>query len=113
MIATISRYLFIGGAYMKKLIALLLLISTSCIGQIQQDKLLHLSGCYIVSATTTTLLLDRYPERKAARIGFAVGVGVGIAKEIYDIKYGTPSAGDLVADIIGAGLGAVVIRIRF
>ena len=98
---------------MKKLIALLLLISTSCIGQIQQDKLLHLSGCYIVSSTTTTLLLDRYSERKAARIGFAVGVGVGIAKEIYDIKYGTPSAGDLVADIIGAGLGAVVIRIRF
>ena len=98
---------------MKKLIALLLLISTTCIGQIQQDKLLHLSGCYIISSTATSILLDKYPERKAAWIGLSVGVGVGIAKEIYDIKYGTPSAGDLVADIIGAGLGAVVIRIRF
>ncbi len=98
---------------MNKLIALLLLTSTTCIGQIQQDKLLHLSGCYIVSSTTTSILLDRYPERKAAWIGFSVGVGVGIAKEIYDIKCGTPSAGDLAADVVGAGLGAVVIRIRF
>ena len=51
---------------MKKLIIILLLISNTCIGQIQQDKLLHLSGCYIVSATTTSLLLDKYPEEKAA-----------------------------------------------
>jgi len=98
---------------MKKLITLLLLISNTCIGQIQQDKLLHLSGCYIVSATTTSILLDKYPEEKAAWIGFTVGVTLGIAKEVYDIKYGDPSIEDLAADIIGAGLGAVVIRIRF
>ena len=44
-------------------------------------------------------------------IGFSVGMSVGIAKELYDIKHGNCEVGDLVADVIGSSLGCFVITI--
>ena len=93
---------------------MVMLSSMSTLAQtIPQDKLLHLSACYVVSSSTTSLLSYKYPKKKAMWIGFGVGVGVGIAKEIYDIKYGSSDMNDIYADIIGAGLGAIVVTIRF
>ena len=44
-------------------------------------------------------------------LGFGVGMGVGIAKELYDIEHGICEAGDLLADFIGSSLGCLVITI--
>ena len=44
-------------------------------------------------------------------IGFGVGMGVGIAKELYDIEHGNCEVGDLLADVIGSSLGCLVITI--
>ena len=46
-------------------------------------------------------------------IGMGIGVGVGVAKEIYDVKHGHSDMNDIYADIFGAVVGAVVVRIRF
>ena len=95
-------------------IILILLLSISSIAQtIPQDKMLHFSACYIVSSTSTTLLSYKYSEKKAMWIGFGLGVSVGIAKEVYDIRCGHSDMKDIYADILGAAAGAVVVRIRF
>jgi len=44
-------------------------------------------------------------------LGFGVGMGVGIAKELWDIEHGNCEVGDLVADFIGSTLGCLVITI--
>jgi len=95
-------------------IILALLISVAGMGQtIHHDKLMHFSSCYIISATSTELLMKKYPKKKAAWIGFGIGVTVGIAKEVYDIKYGHSDMNDIYADILGAAAGSIVIRFRF
>ena len=98
---------------MKEII-IALLIYVSTMGQtIPHDKLMHFSSCYMISATSTTLLSYKYPKKKAAWIGFGIGVTVGVVKEVYDIKYGHSDMNDIYADILGAAAGAIVVRIRF
>ena len=80
---------------------------------IQQDKMLHFSACYIISSGSTTLLSYKYTKNEAMWIGMGIGVGVGVAKEIYDVKHGHSDMNDIYADIFGAVVGAVVVRIRF
>ena len=46
-------------------------------------------------------------------VGMGLGVGVGIAKEVWDVKHGHSDMNDIYADILGAAMGAVVVRIRF
>ena len=67
----------------------------------------------MISATSTTLLSYKYEKKKAAWIGFGIGVTVGVVKEVYDIKYGHSDMNDIYADILGAAAGAIVVRIRF
>ena len=68
-------------------IIIALLIYMSSMGQtIPRDKLMHFSSCYMISATSTTLLLQKYEKKEAAWIGFGIGATIGISKEIYD-KY--------------------------
>ena len=83
---------------------------TSSIGQ---DKLLHLSGCYVIGASFNSLASRKYTRKQAFWIGFAAGTTVGIAKELYDIKHGNPEWGDLGADVIGSFLGSFTVAIRF
>jgi len=98
---------------MKEII-IALLICVSTMGQtIPQDKLMHFSSCYIISATSTMLLLQKYEKKEAAWIGFGIGATVGMAKEIYDMRCGHSDMKDLHADLLGAAIGAVTIRIRF
>ena len=99
---------------MKWIIIMVMLSSMSSVAQIiPQDKMLHLSACYVVSSSTTSLLSYKYSKKKARWIGFGLGVGVGIAKELYDIKCGDADITDIYFDIIGAGLGSFVVTIRF
>ena len=96
---------------MKEII-IALLICVSSVGQtVPHDKFMHFSSCYIISATSTTFLSYKYTKNEAAWIGFGIGATVGISKEIYDMRYGHSDEKDLFADILGAALGSITIRI--
>jgi VanZ family protein len=78
------------------------------------DKQLHMGGCYVISSMTTALVYKRTGDRRTAiAIGLGTGIALGVAKELYDIKYGNPELGDIAADVIGAGLGVLCVRITF
>jgi len=106
---------------MKLLLLFLLLFSTPCLGQscldpikIPQDKLLHTGGCYIISATTASIVYNITENRKKAFIyGLSSAIIVGGVKEIYDIKCGDSNWGDMGANVVGGTLGAFTITIRF
>ena len=76
------------------------------------DKQLHMGATYVISSVTTAYVFKKTQNKKKAMwIGFGVGMGVGIAKELYDIEHGNCEVGDLVADVIGSTLGCLVITI--
>ena len=81
---------------------------------VSTDKQLHMAGCFMISSVTTSYVYNRPADkRKAILIGFGAGMTAGIAKEIYDIRYGNPDWADILADAIGSGLGAVSITFTF
>ena len=126
---------------MKLLLLFLLLFSTPCLGQdsnvpyyggtpenfrfglsqmdkfvesIGQDKLLHAGGCYVISATTSSIVYNITEDRKKAFIyGLSSAIIIGGVKEIYDIKCGDSNWGDMGANVIGGTLGAFTVTIRF
>ncbi len=98
---------------MKKLLLAFLISFNLSAQTIPQDKMLHFSGCYIVSASTTTLASYYLPKKKAFWVGVSVGTALGIAKEIWDINNGTPEINDLGADILGSLAGSITVTIRF
>ncbi len=97
---------------MKEIIIALLICISSAGQTVPRDKIMHFSSCYMISATSTTLLSCKYEKNKAAWIGFGIGATVGISKEIYDMKWGHSDENDLYADILGAALGSITIRIN-
>ena len=96
---------------MKEIIVALLICVSSMGQTIPHDKVMHFSSCYIISATSTEFLSYKYTKNEAAWIGFGIGATVGISKEIYDMKWGHSDENDLYADLLGAALGSIVIRI--
>jgi len=126
---------------MKLLRLFILLFSTPCLGQdndvpyygdnaenfrfglsqmdkfvesIGQDKLLHAGGCYVISATTASLVYNITENRKKAFMyGVLSSVVVGGIKEIHDIKHGDSNWGDMGANVIGGTLGAFTVTVRF
>ena len=125
---------------MKLLLLFLLLFSTPCLGQddvpyyggnsenfrfglgqmdkfvesIEQDKLLHAGGCYVISATTASLVYNITENRKKAFVyGVLSSVVVGGIKELYDINHGDSNWADMGANVIGGTLGALVVTVRF
>ena len=52
-------------------------------------------------------------KKKAAWIGFGIGATIGISKEVWDMRWGHSSEKDLFADILGAAVGSLVIRVTF
>tara|TARA_B100000287_G_scaffold331156_1_gene315973 strand:+ start:1205 stop:1501 length:297 start_codon:yes stop_codon:yes gene_type:complete len=91
-----------------------LLICVTGMGQtISHDKIMHFSSCYIISSTSTTFLSYKYTKNEAAWMGFGIGATVGISKEIYDMKCGHSDMKDMYANILGAAVGSIVVRIRF
>ena len=102
---------------MRYLIILLLILSIDVDAQnlnlyAFDDKQLHMGATYVISSVTTAYVFKKTQNKKKAMwIGFGVGMGVGIAKELYDIEHGNCEAGDLLADFIGSSLGCLVITI--
>ena len=96
---------------MKEIIVALLICVSSMGQTIPHDKVMHFSSCYVISATSTEFLSYKYTKNEAAWIGFGIGATVGISKEIYDMRYGHSDENDLYADLLGAALGSIVIRI--
>jgi len=125
---------------MKLLLVFLLLFSTPCLGQddvpyyggtpenlrfglsqmdkfvesVGQDKLLHAGGCYVISATTASIVYNITENRKKAFIyGVLSSVVIGGIKEIHDIKHGDSNWGDMGANVVGGMLGAFTVTVRF
>ena len=125
---------------MKLLLLFILLFSTPCLGQndvpyyggtpenfrfglsqmdkfvesIGQDKLLHAGGCYVISATTASIVYNITENRKKAFIyGVLSAVVIGGIKEIHDINHGDSSWGDMGANVVGGTLGSFSIVVRF
>ena len=102
---------------MKYLIILILFLNISLSAKDlrlykYEDKQLHLGATYVISSVTTAYVFKKTQDKKRAMwIGFGVGMGVGIAKELYDIEHGNPETGDLIADVVGSALGSFVISI--
>jgi len=124
-----------------KLLLFLLLFSTPCLGQdsdvpyyggtpenfrfglsqmdkfiesIGQDKLLHAGGCYVISATTASIVYNITENRKKAFMyGVLSSVVIGGIKEIHDIKHGDSNWADMGANVVGGTLGAFTVTIRF
>ena len=98
---------------MKKALIIFFMITNVVSAQIvQQDKLLHAGGCYVISSSVAALVYNKTNDKKKSLIyGFGVSVLAGVAKEVYDIKCGDPDVKDIAADIVGASLGIITIRI--
>ena len=97
-----------------KYLLILLLISSNLNAQflLEQDKQLHMGGTYVISSIVSSYtLVKTNDKRKALVIGITSGLAAGLAKEIYDLKYGNPELEDLAADAIGATAGALTITI--
>ena len=79
-----------------------------------KDKLLHMGGCYIISATTASLVYNITENRKKAFIyGTLSSVIIGGIKEIYDINHGDSNWADMRANVVGGTLGAFTVTVRF
>ena len=101
---------------MKRILVFLLFINYLCTGQsvIPQDKLLHAGGCYVISSTTSSIVYNITENRKKAFIyGVLSSVVIGGIKELYDIKHGDSSWGDMGANVVGGTLGSFSIVVRF
>jgi uncharacterized protein YfiM (DUF2279 family) len=101
---------------MKRILVFLLFINYLCTGQsiIPQDKLLHAGGCYVISSTTSSIVYNITENRKKAFIyGVLSSVVIGGIKEVYDIKHGDSSWGDMGANVVGGTLGSFSIVVRF
>ena len=93
---------------MKKLL-FILLFPTVCFAQdkwIARDKFFHLTVGTAIGGAGTFIFDD-------ARVGFALGCGVGVLKEVYDKQHPdihTASWKDAAVTCLGAGLGAGGMR---
>jgi uncharacterized protein YfiM (DUF2279 family) len=94
----------------RTLLAFAILLNIGVSGQsltIPNDKVLHFGGSYTIASTTTQFAQWKGATPKQAFwIGFGISMGLGIAKEIYDIEHGAPEWTDLAANFAGASIGA-------
>ena len=79
-----------------------------------QDKLLHMGGCYVISATTASLVYNITENRKKAFVyGVLSSVIIGGIKELHDINHGDSNWADMRANVVGGMLGAFTVTVRF
>tara|TARA_R110002020_G_scaffold302569_1_gene517915 strand:- start:233 stop:535 length:303 start_codon:yes stop_codon:yes gene_type:complete len=98
---------------MIKLFWILLLINLTARAQmIQDDKLLHMGGSYLISSAVSSVVYNKTKNKKCSFLfGLGASILVGSSKEIYDIKNGDSNWEDMLANTIGATLGIVTIKI--
>ena len=96
------------------IVLIILFIPTTIQAQqvIPQDKLIHMSGSYIVTHMTYSYLQSnlKLTRKQAIHRAMLVGLIVGIGKEVYDIQCGSPELGDIAADLIGIATFRVVLE---
>ena len=82
------------------------------LGRIGKDKWIHFILCFLITQVSFAIC-------HACGLGvawvfptFLLGLGAGIAKEVYDSKHGGQfDRFDLAADFIGAWLGVIVLSL--
>ena len=79
---------------------------------IPQDKLIHMSGSYIVTHMSYSYLQSHteLSRKQAINRAMLVGLMVGIGKEVYDIQCGSPELGDIAADLLGIATFRIVLE---
>lgn len=97
---------------MYKLI-FILLISTMCHAQIEQDKKLHFgSGALISGVTNIALLSVKKDSKNAFWIGLGMSILAGVSKELYDKNRGGKFDCTDLAYTVGGGLvGSIVVNL--
>lgn len=77
-----------------------------------RDKALHFAVSLVVqSATHSVLRANGFAYREAAWTAGATTLTVGVSKELWDLRVGKVfSWKDLVADAVGGGTGAILMR---
>ena len=96
----------------KALIIFFMITNIVSAQHIREDRIIHTTGVYLLSARTTALVYNKTKSKKKAVVyGFILPMMIGVAKEIRDIKYGDPDINDIIANSIGASLGIITIRI--
>lgn len=81
---------------------------------IDKDKIVYFTTCVLLAGVTSATLTHFVAPITAAIIGCGSTVIIGLLKEIYDkiTKYAFNTK-DLIADLIGAIVGAGIIIIPF
>lgn len=84
----------------------LILLTTICIGQIQEDKIKHF-GVGAIVGTGAYFVTYKYTESKTKSTIACIGssVLIGLAKELYDSRKG--GTGFNNADLLVTGLGGI------
>ena len=73
-----------------------------------------MGGCYVISATTASLVYNITENRKKAFVyGVLSSAIIGGIKEIYDINHGDSNWADMRANVVGGTLGAFTVTVRF
>ena len=98
---------------MKQALIIFFMITNIVSAQfIQQDKLLHMGGSYVVSSGVAAVVYNKTnDEKRALCYGLVTAMAIGLGKEIYDRKHGNPDIKDMLANSVGASLGIITIRI--
>jgi VanZ family protein len=103
---------------MKKLIIILLLITSTAQAQVhnelmRSDRLLHASAGYVITASTTGVLYNFTDQDWIAEVvGLMIGISAGIAKEAWDYGQGRqPEFYDGLATGLGSVAATVTIRL--
>ena len=78
---------------------------SNLIAKIPQDKALHFTGGFMISATTAGLL-NEAGVKNAYWYGLVAGIGAGLIKEAIDQK---PDTNDFYATAAGAISGTIII----
>jgi len=96
---------------MKELITILLLfVYITLSGQmVPRDKQLHFYAGTEIGFAASALAIEKKP---LLSFGIAVGSAafIGIAKELYDIKHGSPEVKDAAWTVIGGVAGYLIVQ---
>lgn len=80
--------------------------------KVSSDKYLHILCCLLICSLVGAIAGIWMSGIETASVGFVIAVLVGVAKELWDKKRGeTFDLKDLTADVIGAGIGAILVMI--
>lgn len=82
------------------------------LSRIGKDKWIHFIICCLITQVSFSIFHACGLGAAWVIVAFLLGLGAGVAKEIYDAKHGgTFDRFDLAADFIGAWLGVITLSL--